>query len=438
MKLGPFMRGAGGLAAAFALAWASNRFGVENWLYEHLVSFEPGAPYEEWFAKSQLFQQTWSILRFGYGLSLVFATLLMPAAFLVRVLGRARARAGFRDPFEEVRTFLKDRSGLRRALLLIGPMFWAYLATHFIRRIGGDTGTTEWAAFAVPALAVVATQYALLRRGLRAFLAPALDEQEIANEQNAEGLTFRAVAVTHETRAAVGALGLLSVIMFGAAYSLPVPTLAHNPLFVGALLGYFALATGGAIYFVQASRINVGLDGVYISGTARARFVPFREIDDVRVSGSNIDLMRGDHRVLRLQLHGEDALRKNALAERIRAAIATAAEHQNSPAVAFVSNADVEKIQRAAEGAANYREVTPSRDKLWDVLESPAVDAKARAAAASALAASSDDAERERLRKMGENCAEPAVRARIAELLEEEDEPVEQVPARRMSLGRIR
>lgn len=439
MKLGPLGRGVGGLAAAYAAAWAFNRFGVEGWLYRLLVPQLGGdTSIDDIIAASRLFWQTANILRSGYGVALAFATFFMPAGFLVRVLGRARARAGFRDPLEGLRTFTTARGVLARVLLLIGPVLWAFFATRYIRRLGVDAEATEWTSFAVPALAMVAAQFALLRRGLRAFVAPVLDEQEIAAEQNADGLTFRAVAVTRESRAAVAAMGVASLAMLVASYSLKVSTLMHHPVFQASLLGYLALAAGASIFFVKASRINVGLDGVYISGTARARFVPFREVDDVQVSGSNLDLMRGATRVLRLQLHGEDALRKNALAERIRAAIATAEQHRDEPAVAFVHGADVEKIQRAAEGAASYREVTPSREKLWDVLESPAIEAKARAAAAAALAASSDEGERERLRKMGESCAEPFVRTRIAELLddraEREEADVEPLRARRMSV----
>ena len=151
----------------------------------------------------------------------------------------------------------------------------------------------------------------------------------------------------------------------------------------------------------------------------------------MRTNGSSIELTRGERVVLRLQLHGEDAVRRDALAERIRGAIKTAADQRSLPEVDFVRSAKADVLARAADGATSYREAAPSRDKLWAALESPAVDAAGRKAAASALARTSDDSERGRLRVAAEHCAEPSVRARIYELLDEDDEPAELAAPRR-------
>ena len=69
-----------------------------------------------------------------------------------------------------------------------------------------------------------------------------------------------------------------------AIRSLQLQSRRPAEILIGALLAYLAVAVGGAIFFVRASRIAVGLDGIYISGSARARFVPYSEIDRVELA----------------------------------------------------------------------------------------------------------------------------------------------------------
>ena len=87
-----------------------------------------------------------------------------------------------------------------------------------------------------------------------------------------------------------------------------------------------------------------------------------------------------------------------------------------------MSGASRADMTRAAEGGGDYRQPAVSREQLWSVLEGPAIDSAARNAAAEALAGSRDPAERARLRIAADRCAEPAVRTRMQELLEDEDE----------------
>ena len=48
---------------------------------------------------------------------------------------------------------------------------------------------------------------------------------------------------------------------------------------------------------------------------------------------------------------------------------------RDEAAVSFVASASTEALDRAAGGVTSYREAAPTREKLWQVLESPAVDA---------------------------------------------------------------
>ena len=164
----------------------------------------------------------------------------------------------------------------------------------------------------------------------------------------------------------------------------------------------------------------------------------FGELDDVRQNGSNIELVRGTGVVLRLQLHGPDAVHRHALAQRLAAAVARAGEERDQPVTRFVNGATREDLSRAAEGASSYRHAAVSRDQLWAALEGPSVASHARLAAAEALATRTDPSERARLRVATEQCAEPTVRARMRELLEGNDDEVERAHfpvARRARLG---
>lgn len=420
-KLAPVLTWVGGLLAAYGGAIAWQGLAIERWVYSLLAI---DGPYAEVSAYERLFDSVVRVVTSGYAVALTVATLVLPSAFFVRVLARARTRSGYGDPFAGLRSLTAKRPLLVDAGLAIGPGLWILGLWGRVgdRLLADEVSTTFWLGFVAPAFLLGAVQLAISRAGWRVFTSPTVKEDELsAAAQAADGLAFRAVAVTRETRAAVGGLAVLSLGMLGASYWLPVGVLARSPAFLTALLAYLALAIGGAVLFVRSSRIAVGLDGIYISGSARARFVPYSEVDGVALDASNLDLMRGARRVLRLQLHGEDALRRHALADRIRDAIVRAMQQRDEPAALFVAHANPDQIERAASGAANYREVAPTREKLWEMLESPALDARGRAAAATALARSSDPSERVRLRRTAEQCAEPSVRARIVELLEDDE-----------------
>ena len=209
--------------------------------------------------------------------------------------------------------------------------------------------------------------------------------------------------------------------MTAAVLVLPVSWM-RDPAFLAALGAYIALTAASAFLFRRASRISIGVDGIFVRGSSRARFFGFRDIDGAQVRGSDLVLLRGGRVVLRLQLHGKDASRRDALLTRLTAAIARAAAERDEPATSFVSGASTADITRAAEGGGDYRKQAVSREQLWAVLEGPAIDTASRRAAAEALARSRDPSERARLRIAAEQCAEPSVRIRMHQLLVDETE----------------
>ena len=404
------------LAAAYALPIVLNRTQVFGLIDMELWRSSPEL--------DDLFRMVTNVLVPAFFAALSAATGGVALGFVVRTLARARVRAGLADPLDRARAFVAAHSPARARLLAAAPAIaWVAMTTrHHLRGAADQTIYALLPGIVLPALVALLGHMILARRGLTALLAPTLDEQEANREEaQAEGFTFDAVAVTRETRGAVGGLAGVSVAMALAVILLPVSSM-RSPAFLAALVAYVALTAGAAALFRRASRVSIGLDGVLVRGSARTRFYGFRDVDSARVSGSDLELLRGTRVVLRLQLHGKDAARRDALLTRLQAAIARASAERDEPVASFVSGASRADMTRAAEGGGDYRQPAVSREQLWSVLEGPAIDSAARNAAAEALAGSRDPAERARLRIAADRCAEPAVRTRMQELLEDEDE----------------
>lgn len=372
----------------------------------------------------ELLRMATGILSPSYVAALVVATVGTALGFLARTLARARLRAGQRDPLERLRAFVASRPRGSAALLAVPALAWSALVVgHNLSVFSYHGAFSVLPGLILPAVVALLGHVALAQRGARALLAPTLDAAETGAEQaQADGFTFDAVAVTRETRAAVAGLAAFSAAMTAAMFVLPVSRM-RDPAFVGALAGYVALTAAAAVLFRRASRISVGVDGIFVRGSSRARFFGFRDIDGAQVRGGDLVLLRGARVVLRLQLHGKDASRRDALLTRLDAAIARASAERDEPATSFVSGASTADITRAAEGGGDYRKQAVSREQLWAVLEGPALDTASRRAAAEALARSRDPSERARLRIAAEQCAEPSVRLRMHELLEDETAP---------------
>ena len=242
--------------------------------------------------------------------------------------------------------------------------------------------------------------------------------------------TFQAVAVTARTQSAVALHLLLTVVM---VYG--VGARSHfwmRDAFGGLpIVGYVLASLGFAIWFRKASTIAVGRDGIFVRGTSKERFFSYQEVDEVRLAGMHFDFHKHGKRVLRLQLHGTDDARAEALAERIRAALAQA--HRTDGAHLLARAAIGSSLGRAARGATDYRQPSVSREQLWDLVEGEATDRTARLAAAEALATTGDRHDRVRLRVAAHHVADPHVRIALedfADLERERDEADAVTPPR--------
>ena len=226
--------------------------------------------------------------------------------------------------------------------------------------------------------------------------------------------------MTTETRAAVAAMAAFPLVFFGVITLLSKAHVLGGTGDLAVIGAYVAATLGGVVLFTRASRIAVGLDGVLVKGTSRERFFGYRQVDSARVRGGSIELLRGKRVLLRLQLHGKDAARREALLARLQASIGRAAAEREQAATSFVASASSAQLTQIAHGAGDYRQSAMSREQLWELLEGPAIDTATRRAAGEALAMTGDASERRRLRVAADHCAEPAVRVRLHALLDDE------------------
>jgi hypothetical protein len=390
--------------------------------------------YQDGSAFYRLVHDVYEYVMPTYTAAIGVAVVAVPLIIVARVLARGRVRAGNADPLDGVRAFASKRKWLAFAPAILWTTFLALSRaaqwSHFANAVEGVT------SFIPGLVAAFVGFYALSRAGLRAVTAPTVAKDDASGESMTirdDEITFSAVAVTPETKGAVVAVALAPQIV-----TVLVSTLKMAPSVGWLVLAYVAVIAAAIAAFSRASRVAVGIDGVHVRGTSRQRFFAYRDLDGARVRGSDLELLRGERVLLRLQLHGADAARADAVLSRIQASIARVAERRGRAEEGLVESATAEQIARAVAGAVDFRQPTVSREALWEIVEGPTVDAAAREAAAKALVKTAVGEDRARLRVAAARCADPRVRVAL-ERIDAGDEPeevAEAAVARRAVLGR--
>jgi hypothetical protein len=359
----------------------------------------------------------------------LFAALAIPLGMLARTVARARVRAGQKDPLDAVRSFTAAHPKMARVIVAAPGFAWLSAVgvqlgiasqSWYHQLMFDESGLYMaglgifWGIAAAGAMGVRAG----MRAGERLLLEPTSPPEESAAKNPDDRVQFDAVAVTAETRAAVGAMAALPFLTFLAINAAHLGTRGTE----AAIAAYVAVAVLFTLSFRAASRIAVGVDGVFVTGTSRTRFYAYTDLDGARAKGGDLELVRGSRVVLRLQLHGEDATQRPAILLRIQEAIEKARHGENAAAGQVVASASEGQLARLAEGGADYRAPALTREQLWSLVEGPEHDAKTRTAAARALAKTGDGDEKKRLRVAAEHCAEPQVRVLLREMAGVEDE----------------
>jgi hypothetical protein len=342
---------------------------------------------------------------------LVVTCLATTAGFVARTLASARVRAGRPDPLVALRSNRRLRvwSAIAPAALLAMP--WLFWAVSMLGELRGDRDVAGWIGEQVEGLlstaGIVGLTFVLARQGIRALLSPL---ERPSRFRRASDIDFSAIAVTARTRAVVGGFAGATVAMVALTLSA-----ASDPRFVWALWCYLTVALGAPLWLWRASRIAVGVDGVRVRDTSQTRFYPYRDLDDARPRGADLEILARGRAVLRLQLHGDDASRRDEVLARVRAAIARSRKPTDRAAQLVVEAMPPHRIAQASI-EPRYRVPSVSRDQLWSLVEGSTSDAPTRTAAAEALSLHLDAAERTRLRLAAARCAEPRLRLALESL----------------------
>jgi hypothetical protein len=378
-----------------------------------------------------------TLYRLVCGLQELFPLLLAlgGVATIAGVVGRSvawlRVRDGRADPLDR----LRSRRRLQRVLTAT-PAALASMAggTALVADVsrwidgarrgfgGGEFWLRETLCDGLVAAAIVALLYGLTRAGMRALVAPL--DTEATPPKGADELVFSAVAVTARTRGAVAALAAATVAMVG--WTLVAPS--SGP-FLAALATYVAAALASPFLLQRASRIAVGIDGVWVRDATQTRFFAFRELDEAQARGADLVLVRGGRVVLRLQMHGEDAGRRDEVLARVNDAVTRSRATTSRGAEMMVKALPARRVAASAMGADSYRVPSVTREQLWELVEGPTTGGETRTAAAHALSTALDDAERSRLRVAAARCAEPRVRIALGTLAGVEDAEDAALPA---------
>jgi hypothetical protein len=412
----------------------SRLYGVSAFTHDAIARVFAGFPAAAWYLDLEVFKLA-EILGLAFAVTLFFGTTLAVLGGVVRMLARSLVRSGGTDFLNRPREWTRAHSNAARVLLALPAVTWALFlawpgrweASHLTEWLGALTRSALPLALGAWGIS------AMTRKGLRELLAPTIDGLETKTNFaiGPDEIVFDAVAVTRRTLGLVGAFIAVMVLFPLLIAKLPVLELfRHGALGLYLFAGYAAFAAAGASAFRWASRVAVGLDGLHVGGTARAQFFAYKDIEAVRRNGADLELVRRGKVALRLQFHGEDAARRDAVLARITENIVRASEGRGAVAAQLVASSSAQDLARLADGAGSYRAATVSREELWGLIEGPEIDADARKAAAEALVRSNASEDRARLRVAAERCAEPDLRVALEELAARE-EPLLHLPAAR-------
>lgn len=216
-------------------------------------------------------------------------------------------------------------------------------------------------------------------------------------------------------------------IWFAIAFGRYIAHAPGNALLVLALAFYASLAALIQT-LISTAEVTVGTDGLAFRRGLRDRFIPFTELEDIRVAGLGALLvLRGGRRMLLPSIAGVSAARLDALKLRIREAMAL---RDGAPAQALhqLDRAGRPIAEwRAALGAlarrgTDYRAAGLSAEDLEGVLGSADATPERRLAAALALAAGKHPTAPERIRVAAAQCASERLRVALEKVGEGTDD----------------
>ena len=338
-------RGLGSVLGLFGAAFAW--FFSLDWL-AHLEGAIRQSPDMPWWWESL----PWRVLQAFLNSSSVFCAcaaggLAMLAVLTARHVAAARLRRGKTDPLERLRSNRWPRISLN-------AVPWVAFVATMSASISGRSHSV--AANVLAAIATGAVGYLVARMNVRTLLEPA--EME-GVPKHADEVVFWAVPVTPRTRAVVG--GFAAVL---AAMAAVIALTGWD----SSLYAFVATVFLVPFAFRRASRIAVGIDGVWVRDASQVRFFAYRDLDEARAKGADLELVRGGRTTLHLQMHGEDAAQRGEVIARVNAGIARSRDASARGAEVIVQTVGTTDVTAATNGADRYR--------LPSILARPALAAR--------------------------------------------------------------
>jgi hypothetical protein len=284
----------------------------------------------------------------------------------------------------------------------------------------GYAGTTE------EGLAAVFLEGGLLRQACTVFVSSEAEQKALLAALELDGgsrtTVFRALPPWARH------LRWLSIVLTASPWVL-INVLRLLPAWgwglVVALYGVVLLPT------LLAQQVEVGQDGIFLRWLGNKRFVPFAAIEDVSATEVGVDLALRGGRLMEIRLTqkaGGANAQRDALRTRIKAGVAAQEGLARADEESLLARGarDVETwlrdMRTLGSQEGGYRAAAVPRERLWEVLESPAADPSAREGAAFALHASLDDEERARLRSLTQRTASPRLRVALDGVAREREE----------------
>jgi len=168
-------------------------------------------------------------------------------------------------------------------------------------------------------------------------------------------------------------------------------------------------------------RVAVGADGMRILWLGRARFVRYDQIQRAAPARDDVVLTIKGGSELRLRKSPLRTETPKDVLQRLWQTLAAGAESGLRPneraALACAGRRPrhwVESLRALSPHGSQYRQsLGLDLDRLWIIVENPAVETELRAGAAIAIAASLDDANRDRLRGIASEAVEPKLRVAL-------------------------
>lgn len=192
--------------------------------------------------------------------------------------------------------------------------------------------------------------------------------------------------------------------------------------------GLVALVAALMTYMNLGGRLDLGADGVLIDWRDSKRYVAFADLEDAPVYleavmgkelvGVALELRKGGPIKVPIGENQFGADRQAAeLSRRIRAGLAVHRRREQGDDSSLLARGSrspeawLQRLRNLGEGAnAGPREAPIPVERLWRIVENPAVDASARAGAAVALGGKLDEEGKQRLRVAAESTAAPQLR----------------------------